>query len=381
MPLSAMTENICRSARHMSFYLESGPSDGTPIIFIHGWPELSLSWRHQLPLFGALGFHAIAPDLRGHGRSAFYDRHDAYALQEIVEDMLELLDAIGARKAIWVGHDWGAPVVWNIASHHPEKCIGVAALNLPYRSFDVGVEGMLPLLNRDIYPVGDYPYGNFEYYRYYSEHFDRATQAMEADVDATFKLLFRAGSPDGKGKPTPLSEVRRNGGWFGGRRSAPDLPRDGRLLGEAELRAYATAYKQTGFFGTDSLYMNDRANAAYASTAVNGGHLGLPVLFLEAEFDYVCDTVTSRLSDPMRALIANLTVKRVPSGHWMAQECPAEVNAHLTGWLATQVPEAWPFATEGHAAQSKADVPPRYGRTSRVSQDWATIDVSDQSLW
>jgi pimeloyl-ACP methyl ester carboxylesterase len=116
-----VTENIAKSQRHTSFYLDCGVPQETPIIFLHGWPEQSISWRHQLPVFAALGFRVLAPDLRGYGRSSIYHRHEDYALHEVVADMLELLDTIGAEKAIWVGHDWGSPVVWSIAQHYPPR--------------------------------------------------------------------------------------------------------------------------------------------------------------------------------------------------------------------------------------------------------------------
>ena len=77
-------ERVTRSARHTTFYLACGPEGGTPIIFVHGWPELSISWRHQLPVFAGLGFRAIAPDMRGYGRSSVYSRHEDYCQQEIV---------------------------------------------------------------------------------------------------------------------------------------------------------------------------------------------------------------------------------------------------------------------------------------------------------
>lgn len=105
-------ENVTKSARHTSFYLSCGRTLAAPIIFVHGWPELSYSWRHQLPVFAGLGFRAIAPDMRGYGRSSTYARHEDYALEHIVTDMIELLDSLGVKKAIWVGHDWGSPVVW-----------------------------------------------------------------------------------------------------------------------------------------------------------------------------------------------------------------------------------------------------------------------------
>ena len=114
-----VTEHVARTPRHTSFCLAAGTPGATPIIFVHGWPELAISWRHQLPAMAALGFHAIAPDMRGYGRSSVYTTHADYALEHSVRDMIELLDHLGAERAIWVGHDWGAAVVWAIASHFP----------------------------------------------------------------------------------------------------------------------------------------------------------------------------------------------------------------------------------------------------------------------
>src|ERR1700752_3338855 len=100
-----VTEHIARSPRHTTFYLACGTEDGPLIVFVHGWPELSISWRHQLPVFGALGFRAIAPDMRGYGRSSVYPRHEDYALAESTQDMLDLLDILGRGQAVFVGHD------------------------------------------------------------------------------------------------------------------------------------------------------------------------------------------------------------------------------------------------------------------------------------
>src|SRR5262249_56234629 len=97
-----LTEHVAMSTRHTTFYLSCGPAGAPLMIFVHGWPELSLSWRHQLPCFASLGFRAIAPDMRGYGRSHIYRSHEDYRLEVIVEDMLELLDALGADKAVWV---------------------------------------------------------------------------------------------------------------------------------------------------------------------------------------------------------------------------------------------------------------------------------------
>jgi pimeloyl-ACP methyl ester carboxylesterase len=341
LALTTITEHVAKAARHSTFYLAAGPKDGPLVIFVHGWPELAISWRHQLPCFASLGFRCIAPDMRGYGRSTIYDTHAAYAQEAIVGDMLELLTSLGRERAIWVGHDWGSPVVWNIASHHPERCVAVANLCVPYWTLERGLDSVLPLVNRDIYPEKDYPAGQWDYMRFYEENFDAARRGFEIDPYNTAKLLFRKGNPAGFGKPSFTATVRKAGGWFGGG-GAPDLPRDGDVVSEEDLAAYAAALTRNGFFGPDSYYMNHAANAAYAAKAVNGGRLDMPVLFLAAQYDYTCECITSRLAEPMREHCRDLTQKTILSGHWMAQEKPVEVNAALAHWLATRVPGAWP---------------------------------------
>jgi pimeloyl-ACP methyl ester carboxylesterase len=88
--------------------------------------------------------------------------------------------------------------------------------------------------------------------------------------------------------------------------------------------------------------MNNAANAAYAAQAKNGGKLSLPVLFFHGAYDYTCETIDSRFAEPMRRDCDDLSEVVVPSGHWMAQERPVEVNTALVKWLATRSPNAWP---------------------------------------
>lgn len=336
-------DNIAKSARHTSFYLSCGRADATPVIFVHGWPELSHSWRHQLPVMAGLGFHAIAPDMRGYGRSSTYARHEDFAMEQITADMIELLDTIGAKKAVWVGHDWGSPVVWSIAQQHPDRCHGIASLCVPYIPQGLAPENIVPLADRRIYPEDKFPAAQWDYQYFYRENFNRACAGFEANIRNTVKLLFRAGNPDGKGKPAITAMVRANGGWFGpGVAAAPDFPRDASVLSEEDESRYVAALTRNGFFGPDSWYMNGDANSAYAGRAKPNWRLQMPVLFLHGEYDYVCETVESRLAEPMRAHCANLSETIVKSGHWMAQEKPVQVNAALARWLAAQLPDLWP---------------------------------------
>jgi pimeloyl-ACP methyl ester carboxylesterase len=341
MPL-AVTEHVAKSARHTSFYLAAGPEDGPPLIFVHGWPELSISWRHQLPCFAAMGFRAIAPDMRGYGRSSVYGRHEDYALRESTADMIELLDHLGRDKAVWVGHDWGSPVVWSLASQHPDRCHGVANLCVPYVPAGFAPQNIIPLVDRTVYPEADYPAGQWDYQLFYEESFDVARKGFEANIPATVKLLFRAGNAAGADLPAVTSQTRRNGGWFGPLPAAPDLPMDTDLLTEDDFETYVDGLRRNGFFGPDSWYMNAQRNLAFAGQAKNGGRIDLPVLFIHAAYDWVCETRRSRLAEPMRSSCPDLTEATAFTGHWMAQEKPAVVNAALARWLVQKLPQVWP---------------------------------------
>ncbi|HZK98551.1 MAG TPA: alpha/beta hydrolase [Caulobacteraceae bacterium] len=116
------------------------------------------------------------------------------------------------------------------------------------------------------------------------------------------------------------------------------------MLTEEDENRYAAALERNGFFGPDSWYMNAEANLAFARRAEANWRLTMPTLFLHAAHDWVCETIDSRLADPMRANCLNLTEATAQSGHWMAQEKPTQVNAALAKWLAVQLPEIWPPA-------------------------------------
>ena len=332
MPSISVTQHTVERHGHTTGYLAAGPDDGPLIIFIHGWPELSISWRHQLPVFGGLGFRAVAPDLRGFGRSTNYHRHDDYAQEKVVADMIALLDGLGHDRAVWVGHDWGSPVVWNLASHHPDRCVAVANLCVPYWTLQRGFDNTVELVDRSVYPIDKFPVGQWDYMLYYQEHFDGATAVMDANPYNTAKALFRKGQPAGQGQPSGTSMIRATG-WFGGLDAAPDVPADSDVVTEADLQTYAESLRRNGFFGPNAFYMNHEANAEYATRAANGGRLDLPVQFIHARYDYTCETVRSRLAEPMREHCTNLSEAVVDCGHWMAQEKPFEVNAILTKWL------------------------------------------------
>ncbi|MEZ5558089.1 MAG: alpha/beta hydrolase [Pseudomonadales bacterium] len=247
VPDTSLSSHSLTTGAHVTHYLAAGPEDGPLVVFVHGWPELSLSWRHQLPVLAGLGFRAIAPDMRGYGRSSVYPRHEDYAQELVVADMIGLLDALGGERAVWVGHDWGSPTVWNIASHHPDRCHGVANLCVPYFTLERGLDACLPLVNRDIYPESQFPAGQWEYQLFYQEQFEQATRVFGANAYNTVKLLFRKGDPrwfrPASRRLPAMTRLRAAGSTMG---EAPDLPMDddvvtGPICTSTRTRCHATA--------------------------------------------------------------------------------------------------------------------------------------------
>ncbi|NDG42015.1 MAG: alpha/beta hydrolase, partial [Betaproteobacteria bacterium] len=235
-----------------------------------------------------------------------------------------LLASLGRDKAVWIGHDWGSPVVWNIASHHPDKTVGVASLCVPYLSAGFAPETIIPWVDREVYPEDSYPAGQWDYMLFYRESFDKACKGFEANVGNAVKALFRKGDPAAVGKPARTASVRKGGGFFGGG-AGPDMPRDGDVITEVDLAAYTAALTRNGFFGPDSWYMNGLANMAYAALAPNAGKLAMPVLFLHGEYDAVCETVRSRLAEPMRSDFTTTSVRSAQSLRIGSADCVCEL--------------------------------------------------------
>jgi pimeloyl-ACP methyl ester carboxylesterase len=233
--------------------------------------------------------------------------------------------------------------VWALAQHHAQRCHGVANLCVPYVPGGFTPENIIPLADRALYPEEQFPAAQWDYQLFYRENFAAARASFEGNVRATVKLLFRAGDAARKANPAATASVRKRGGWFGpAGQAAPDVPRDATVLTEADEDRYTAALERNGFFGPNSWYMNAEANMDFAARARANWRLTMPVLFLHGAHDFICATLDSRLADPMRANCADLTEAVVPSGHWMAQEKPLQVNAALAQWLAAKFPELWP---------------------------------------
>jgi len=163
------------------FVSEQG--SGPLVLLCHGWPELSDSWRHQLPALADAGYRAVAPDMRGFGRTSAPDSVEAYSIFHTVGDMVALVAALGETRAVIVGHDWGAPVAWHAALFRPDIFTAVAGLSVPppWR----GRERPLDALAKS---------GITNFYWQYFQTPGVAEAEFERDVDFTMRALsFGAG--------------------------------------------------------------------------------------------------------------------------------------------------------------------------------------------
>ncbi len=293
-------------------------------------------WRAQMDAFAADGWHCVAPDLRGYGGSSAPAANDAYAIEEVVADMAELHDHLGGKPAIWVGHDWGSVVAGALVAHEPERSRGVVLISVPYFPDANALPTLVPLVDRTIYPADQYPDGQWDYYRYYTTHFEAAVADLDADKAASLASIFRRGDPAAVGKPSPNALVTRKGGRFGAAHCAPPTQPDPALWPPADFDVLVQTFKAHGFRAPCAWYLNDDANIAYARKAPNGGRLSQPVLFVNGDFDQINSINGNRLGDPMRAACSDLTVTSLPGAHWLPLECKAELIQVIRTWLQSQ---------------------------------------------
>jgi pimeloyl-ACP methyl ester carboxylesterase len=293
---------------------------GPLVVLCHGFPELSRSWRHQLPALAAAGYHAVAPDMRGYGGTSRPDAVDEYDILHLTGDVLGLMDALGEDRAVLVGHDWGAPVVWNLAVRAPERVRGVVGMSVPYTP-------------RSEHPPTQIWRRMFEDSWFYILYFQEpgvADADLGRDPATTLRRLFCAVSGE-----LPASSLSVLTGPRDGRGMVERLPEPERLpdwLSQAELDRYAATFASTGFTGGLNWYRNFDRNWEL-TPELAGAKVEVPALFVAGGGDPVLRMASP---DAMREQVTDLRhVVMVPgAGHWVQQEKPDAVNAALLEFLA-----------------------------------------------
>jgi soluble epoxide hydrolase/lipid-phosphate phosphatase len=317
-------------------FYEGGATDGTPLIFIHGWPDIAETWKHQLSHFSTgTKYRVIAPDMRGYGDSSAPNEKECYSLEVLVSELVEFAGKLGIGKAVWIGHDWGCGIVNALAAHHPELFIGLALMSVPYRSIELGLDHVKSTTNRDIYPEDEYPLGQWDYMRYYELNPEDCTKSFESHIANITKAMYLRHDPREWGKPSPASRITKTGGWFGGHPEAvPDVPLAYTFLDESLLANLIKSHERHGFSPATAYYLNHASNEEYSKKEKNGGVLEFPVLYVDAKHDSICSpSTTPKLAENQKNAIENLTYVTIESGHWVHLEKSEEVNEALEQWL------------------------------------------------
>ncbi len=301
--------------------LESGPDDGPVVILSHGFPESSWSWRHQLPVLGAAGWHAIAPDQRGYGASSRPSAVEAYGTDSLSADLLGLVDEAGQDQAVFVGHDWGALIVWDLVRLHPDRVRAVVGVSVPFIDWPVPPTELFRKT-----------YGDRFFYILYFQPVGPAEREMEADVRRTMHTVLWAASAAGADRE-PRVLPADGSGFLDSMGDWPDdLPS---WLTTDDLDRYTKAFETSGFFGPVSYYRNLDADHARVKD-IPPSVITMPSFFIGGQLDSVISRDPSgvkRMSAQLPNYQGDVIIPGV--GHWTQQEAPEEFNQALLGFLKT----------------------------------------------
>ena len=289
--------------------------EGQPVILLHGFPELAFSWRHQLPALAAAGFRAIAPDQRGYGQTDVPAAVADYRIEELIADIEGLLDALELESATFVGHDWGALVLWQMAMRAPGRMKRQVILNIPH----------FPRLAVDPITVMRQRFGD-DFYIVNFQDSDEADKAFASDPWHFFDVMIRRGQISRK-QFEQLPEERKVLSLLKllTRSEGSGEP----LLTDSERDYYASAYARSGFSGPINWYRNWTHN--WETQAAYGDHVAVPTLFIGAVDDVV---IAPEHIEAMKPLVEDLEVHMLEDcGHWSQQEKPDEVNRLMIDWL------------------------------------------------
>ncbi|KAJ7537911.1 hypothetical protein O6H91_11G027600 [Diphasiastrum complanatum] len=290
---------------------------GTLVLLLHGFPETWYSWRHQIPVLAAAGFHAVAPDLRGHGDTDSPSDVQAYTAFHSVGDMIGLLDALGQEKAFVVGHDYGALLAWYLSILRPDRVKAVAALCVP---------AIIRKREGSLVEKLDQFYGKGFYISRFQEPGRAEAEFARLDVKTVMKkffVFFSQNNLAAKEDQDLLDVVEE----------PETLP----WISEDELNQYVVKFRKSGFTGAVNYYRMMQWNWEHMSPWTDTGTL-VPALYIVGDQDssHGIPGIKEFIDGgDFVKFVPNLKgIVVIPGGHFIQQECPHEVNKHLTNFLA-----------------------------------------------
>ena len=299
---------------------EAGTPGDPVVILAHGFPECAWSWRHQLPALAAAGYHVLAPDQRGYAHSSAPRDVAAYGIDHLAGDLIALLDTTGAEQAVFVGHDWGALVTWDLARLFPERTRAVVGVSVPFTQWPMRPTELFAAL-----------FGDRFFYMTYFQPVGPAERELEADVRHTMHtVLWGASGEMYRGMPRELPPAEGTG-FLDMFRDVPEqLPH---WLTADDFEQYVDAFSASGFFGPVSWYRNLDANFDRMQH-VPPSRVSMPSFFIGGDRDGVI-AGRPEMVDAMIDLLPDYRGKVMldGAGHWTQQERPDAFNEALLGFL------------------------------------------------
>ena len=278
---------------------------GNPIVLCHGWPEHAYSWRHQIPALAAAGHHVIVPNQRGYGNSSRPVDVTQYDIVLLTGDLAAILDHFGYDDAVFVGHDWGANVVWNMAILHPARVKKIINLAIPYqaRTPVPWIAFMESVFGEDNYFV----------------HFNRKPGVADAILDGNarsfLRNLFRKNLPALPPEP----------GMMMINLAQADTPSGDLLMSDAEIDVFINSFEETGFTGSINWYRNMDRN--WHLLADVDPIVRQPALMIYGTQDMIPP------SENLADFVPHVEVVSLECGHWIQQEKPQDTTDAILGWL------------------------------------------------
>ncbi|MFT6599192.1 MAG: pimeloyl-ACP methyl ester carboxylesterase [Alloalcanivorax sp.] len=307
-------------ANGLNFHVRSAGDPAHPaVILLHGFPECGYSWRYQMPFLADKGFHVLAPDLRGYGFSDAPKDADAYRQDKLVADVMGILDAFGAERAVVVGHDWGCALAWQVARSEPGRVRAVAGLSVPY-------PGLGPKPPTEQMRAA---FGERFFYQLYFQQPEVPEQELEADVRDFLRRMYHALSGPG------MQEKFRAEKPVTGLLDILQPPKGGQpdWMQETDLDVYVERFEHSGLTGPINWYR--AMDASWRQQKEDGRErIHPPALFIAGKEDPVIQFAGKAL-ERMPTMMDDLreVVLLDDLGHWIQMEAPEAVNQHLGAFL------------------------------------------------
>ena len=266
---------------------EAGEGDNVAVL-LHGFPESRFSWRFQIPLLAELGWRVIAPDLRGYGGSSRPSRKDDYHINHLVEDVAGLFNAVGAKRRLLIGHDWGAMVAWVFAMDKRLPLDGLIIMNVPHPAVFARVFRTVPAQRKKSWYVAFFQLPVLP-------EWINTRRGAQLVADAFTRMAV-----DKSRFPPEVTDVYRQNALIPGAMTAM-------------LNYYRANRDLIGRYGGAAPLIE------------------VPTLMVWSEDDTALDIACI---DGYESLVSDLTLKRLPGvSHWVQQEAPEAVNAILSDWI------------------------------------------------